>query len=97
MRKTKLWSEGEVAKLQAMLANGEDLEAIADATGRTRQSVENKMRDLGLAPRAWGGARVVAEAKHLIPPRPVYRSLTSVMMGDPPVGRSALDQRSGAA
>jgi hypothetical protein len=37
------------------------------------------------------------EEKPIILPEPIYRDYTSLLMGDPPIGRSALDGQGGSA
>ncbi len=92
------WGEDEFDTLLLMVSRGEDPTAIAKALGRSRQSILSKMYAEGMSQnRSTGGKGEVEAVKHLVAPRPVYTSLTAAMMGDPPLGRSALDQRGGAA
>ncbi len=68
------------------------------------ETVRNFLNDRGLPPkpeRPWAaGANCRRDGDPPIPPRPrwgEYTTLTAMLMGDPQLGRSALDPRIGAA
>lgn len=85
------WSKPETARLYAMFTDGISLEVMCGNFDRSSASIRRKLSDNGMIFSASTRLPVPAIA-------PVqYASRTAMMMGDPPVGRSALDQRSGAA
>lgn len=84
----KEWTEAETTVILEMRAAGYGAAAIAPMLGRTRASVQNRINNLPIS----------------APPKPVpapsarrcysrAEFVTASLMGDPPAGRSALDQR----
>lgn len=101
-RQFTTWTHAEISKLRAMHARGSTKEQIADALGRPLAGVDSKARSLALYWRkdksaGWrtSDAELLQQAKRLIPPSTRHGSLTAFIMGDPPPGRSALDQKRG--
>lgn len=99
-RQFTTWTHTEISKLRAMHASGWTKEQIAEALGRPLAGVDTKARSLALYWRkdksaGWrtSDAELLEQAKKLIPPSARHASFTAFIMGDPPPGRSALDQK----
>lgn len=98
-REQGIWSRDEEARLRRMADDGATVAEASRSFGRSDGSIRGKARTLGLV-FAMGDKtrkpRVEAEQSpegFIRPPAPVYRDRMAVMFGDPPIGRSALDQR----
>jgi hypothetical protein len=85
---SKEWTEAETTVILEMRAAGYGAAAIAPVLGRSRVSVQNRISNLPIS----------------APPKPApapcerrcasrAEFVTATLMGDPPHGRSALDQR----
>lgn len=86
----RLWTEDEIATLVRMKSTGADVATIAKHLGRTYQSTANKAS-------SYVSVTVAKEPAPERPPAPRYASRMAIMMGDPPIGRSALDQKRASA
>lgn len=92
-----LWSDNEVEKLQQLARQGLNVQEISKALGtKTPVQVRHKTDRLRikLAPVKAANrseAEMLRTANRVPPAR--YASRTAMMLGDPPLGRSALDQR----
>ncbi len=84
---SKVWTEAEVAILIEMKRRGHSISEIAGELGRGENSVANRASSLRST--IVDGAGIVFRA----PTTFVHTNLTAKIMGDPPPGRSALDQR----
>lgn len=89
MREFRKWTADEVETLKTMLDAGARYAAIAKVLGRTEGSVSRKACDAGLV--------IPEPSVRAVIPKPVTprntSTLTAFILGDPPPGRSALDQR----
>lgn len=92
------WTEAEAQQLKKMRRDGMSYPAIARAMNRTTSSVEGKGNNLGLGTEFRElGARAYRDTQALIPRVDRSKmSMTALMLGDPPPGRSALDQGASA-
>jgi hypothetical protein len=87
---SKVWTEEEIAILIDMKRRGHSIPEIASELGRGENSVANRASSLRST--IVDGAGIVFR-----PPQAfVHADLTAKIMGDPPPGRSALDQRAQA-
>jgi hypothetical protein len=59
----KPWSSEDDAVLEAGFDRGDDAKALADALGRTRFGIEQRLIKLGKLPQPMGGGRFGASAK----------------------------------
>lgn len=92
------WSEAEAHELKRMLRHGATTKDIAETLGRTIKSVEHRIAlEQVQAEQCLKGAKALRNAAHLIPKPFVHQSFISRLCGDPAPGRSALDQKRGAA
>lgn len=105
MLEVRPWTEQDLSRAVAMRADGYTFKEIGQALGRSANATRNKMNEAGL--------RVSEQPKtHLVDFKPSpellaardyrlemesRRSLGAVLMGDPPVGFSALDGKIRAA
>lgn len=92
------WTKAEIEKLKAMCAAGYTYVAAAQELGRTKDSIHGKARNMGLvfakaAPGVRPGKPSTPAPEPILPAVPRYRSFTAALFGDPPIGRSALDQK----
>jgi hypothetical protein len=93
-----VWSDGEVETLQQLARQGLNLQEISKALGtKTPVQVRHKTDRLRIKLTPVKAAVSRSEAEMLrtanrVPPAR-YASRTAMMLGDPPLGRSALDQR----
>lgn len=85
----KPWTEAEIARAVQLRKSGLLIKEVAEQLGRTFDSTASKI----------GNLKTLIDGKAKAPaarPR-LYRSrsefVTASLMGDPPPGRSALDQR----
>lgn len=91
MTRAQDWSDEDLQKLIEMRSEGFSYNEIARELGRTFNAVAGKCSNMRrLMPKADVAPRQVVTSS-----RSQTRSekLTSVLFGDPPPGRSALDQR----
>jgi hypothetical protein len=87
------WTDTEVSQLEALRAKGMSYTEIAKVLGRTMWSVQSKGSNLGLT----NPVSEFEAAQALVPQVDRSKmSLTALMLGDPPPGRSALDQGASA-
>jgi hypothetical protein len=98
----KRWSTKLENTLRRYHAEGYSASDAAKAMGRGVEGVRSKARMLGLTfPLARAGRVAVApiEERHnfIAPPVRRYSSFTQFVLGDPPDGRSALDQKRAGA
>lgn len=93
------WTEEDEAVLRRMHAEGATAAEIGLALNRHREVVRVKARYLGLAlkarPLRTAEERPAPRVRPSGPTPPVvhYSSITARVFGDPPPGRSALDQK----
>jgi IS30 family transposase len=98
------WTMRDDEKLEQLLSNNVSMTEIAKRMGRARQVIQRK-RDEWRGPEYVKYQRVVVDADFRIEiPEEVLvdrerraqltrRDLTAVLMGDPPIGLSALERR----
>jgi hypothetical protein len=83
------WTDAETATLTRLRADGKTASEIAAVLGRSVQAVSSKTSD---TPRLVAEvAPLPAPSIHICSTRSEF--VTATLMGDPPTGRSALDQR----
>ncbi|WEK05751.1 MAG: hypothetical protein P0Y65_05710 [Candidatus Devosia phytovorans] len=88
------WTEADCLQLEKLIKEGLSYDEISEIIGRSPLSVAGKANNMGLAKFKGGeGAKAFEAAKSLIPTVSVHQSTFARWMGDPPPGRSALDQR----
>jgi hypothetical protein len=92
------WTLDEEALLRRLASEGNTAREAGDAFGRATEGVRSKGERLGLTFASGRGRThaVVAPVKEALPtplPNPRYSSRTAMIFGDPPIGRSALDQK----
>lgn len=99
------WSDEDVARARAMYREGKRMAEIGAALGRSPGAVSHKLHapsspvgrhELGLV--TWGDSKRDIPASVLIErERRVNapRTLAGIILGDPPIGFSALDRRGG--
>ncbi len=85
------WTDAETAILTRMRADGRQVSEIAAVLGRSIPAVSSKTSD---QPRlGTDDAPAPAPSIRICSTRAEY--VTATLLGDPPAGRSALDQRAG--
>lgn len=96
----KRFTEIEIAKMRQCHAEGMTAVEAAKCINRLPNSVLVKGRQLGIVFAKVSRAKpseTVSIVKHIMPKYIRPASLTGWLMGDPPIGRSALDQKRGQA
>lgn len=95
----RIWTEEDSQQLIELAESGKSAIEIGDIMGRKASTIRAHAKNLRLQlerpkrVRSNMGASVAP-----LPPAPaVHRSRTARLFGDPPIGRSALDQKMGAA
>lgn len=96
------WTKAEEAQMVAFSKGGYTYRMAAEELGRSVGAVQGKAAAMDLSfrhePRARKSQQEIAERLHVPrPPIPQYASLTAMAFGDPPIGRSALDQKRAAS
>lgn len=82
----RTWAPEELDRLMTLRSSGTSIDDISEILGRTREAVINRLASLtSLMPKR------VAEPERV--PLFIHSNLTARVCGDPPPGRSALDQR----
>jgi hypothetical protein len=100
----KYWTDDELAKLKTMLNEGMSLRVASIKLGRGPQAAKKKLlegrpnRRRVTDPSGVGYVSAMRAPEIVVERRRQYlaaphRSLTAALMGDPPVGFSALDKR----
>jgi len=92
------WTADEVKILRDFCERNSTARQAAEVLDRPVTAIQGKAAALGLAlvkePHIRRSKRDFEEAVRAeIPPAPRYASRTAMMFGDPPIGRSALDQK----
>lgn len=91
------WTAWEEDKVRHLVAVGATARDAGEALGREPETVRRKAIAMGLTFARSTAARqsVVpkVDATPPIPEIPRYSSRMAMMLGDPPIGRSALDQK----
>lgn len=92
------WTTAEESQMVAFSKGGYTYRMAAEELSRSVGAVQGKAAAMELKfrhePRARKYAKESAESLNVQrPPIPQYASLTAMIFGDPPVGRSALDQK----
>lgn len=92
------WTLEEEAKLRRLVGEGKTAREAGEALRRPTEGVRAKGERMGLTFASGLGRTqpLRSPVKSDEPPPgapPRYSSLTALMFGDPPVGRSALDQK----
>lgn len=94
------WTLAEEDQVRELVAAGTTASEAAKRLKRGMEAVRGKVANMGLkfAPghRGRTSEAHAREAADFIRPAPArYASRTAMIFGDPPIGRSALDQRGG--
>jgi hypothetical protein len=93
-RDGKPWSAGEVAQLIALRdADKPWREVAAKMPGRTRVQCQSRYHYEKRAQGHHSVRRMPSGALQPAAPPARYRDLSSLLLGDPPIGRSALDRQ----
>jgi len=92
------WTLDEEAMLRRLAAEGKTAREAGEALGRATEGVRAKGERMGLTFASGRGRNhpIAAPVKEVDPapvPNPRYSSRTAMIFGDPPIGRSALDQK----
>lgn len=96
------WTDEEITQLRRSHALGLSVQEAAKALGRGVESTRSKGKAIGVFfENAHRLGRVAVSrdadvAKFIKLPPARYSSRSAMILGDPPIGRSALDRRSGA-
>lgn len=92
------WSEAEIAMLRRLHGDGATVAQAAMELDRGLEATRSKAKTIGLI---FANGRigrvsvrtVIEKQEYIALPPARYASRTAMMFGDPPLGRSALDQK----
>lgn len=94
------WTPEQTETVHRMAQNGATAAEIAAVVGKSREAVRQKADYEGVALRTRPRREIEAPPpapKRVVIPTVRYPSRMAMMFGDPPIGRSALDQKRAGA